>query len=421
MRYRRMLDDAGHLLTGQAGNIITGLASTVLLAKLLSVEDMGRYSLFFVVVSLAISLGFSWSDTSVVRHGREEYMKRGRINRSFWARSYIFLPVAAAFVLLFILLGERIAGFIGVSTSFLPFLISIFVLNGSLNFLEKIFRSIGLFRRSAYVLLMQKALFLVSLILMAAGTIPATLMTVVFMFMASLLISFLVNLRGLDRKVFMPHEFDKQQFRKIWDYSWPHLIGFSGLYLVNNIDLLVIRQFLDLESVGIYNVAYRGFAILTGLIMVMHTVFLPYIVECRAKGRRDEVDGYIDRAPLMASGWLALVVIGIFGSGMVVRLLFSEKYLQAVPSLNILLVSTAFYFISIYMLPVINAFDLVIFSQAFNLLKSGINVIGDILLVPKVGIIGAAYSTMIAYALSSVLSVALVMTMRRRFLHADRA
>jgi hypothetical protein len=175
------------LLTGQAGNIITGLASTVLLAKLLSVEDMGRYSLFFVVVSLAISLGFSWSDTSVVRHGREEYMKRGRINRSFWARSYIFLPVAAAFVLVHPA-SERMR--IHRREHLVPPFSSPYSCQRITQFLEKILGA-SVYQGSAYVLCRRH--FLVSLISWLRN-VPRHMQWSSCSWQA--LISFLVNLRG---------------------------------------------------------------------------------------------------------------------------------------------------------------------------------------------------------------------------------
>jgi Na+-driven multidrug efflux pump len=69
------------------------------------------------------------------------------------------------------------------------------------------------------------------------------------------------------------------------------------------------------------------------------------------------------------------------------------------------------------LLPIVNAFDLIIYSQIFNLIKAAVNVIADFILVPKIGIIGAAYGTLISYAVGLILTVILIRMKRKNIFY----
>ncbi|MBN2368267.1 polysaccharide biosynthesis C-terminal domain-containing protein, partial [Candidatus Woesearchaeota archaeon] len=77
-----------------------------------------------------------------------------------------------------------------------------------------------------------------------------------------------------------------------------------------------------------------------------------------------------------------------------------------------------FYTLSTSILPLINAFDLVLFSQFFNLVKAIVNIVGDFILVPKMGIIGAAYATLLSYIVGLGLSLLLIYFKKRRIFGA---
>jgi O-antigen/teichoic acid export membrane protein len=414
MEYARIMKDGVHLLAGKVGTIILTMLDLMILARVLSTEEMGRYSLFFMVVNLAITLGLSWSDSSIVRHGREEYVQTKKINQSFWARMYLFGPILLFCAMLFLIFMNPITTYIGVGRWMIAFIVALFIIQGLVNFNIRVFQSIDLMRKSAYVLLYQKLAYFVGLGLIFLGLFPGNLTTVLLFVNLSFLATLILNFFQVDLNVLKPYTFSKKHFKEIWSYSWPQLFGFSGLYIVNYVDLFVIRRYMELSDVGVYNVAYNGFTNILGIIMLIYTLYMPVIVEYRAKKKHEDIENYMKRLPVFLTGWTVLAMIGIALSGIVIPLLFSDKYVLAIPSFQVLLVATVFYFVSIYLLPLVNAFDLIIYSQIFNVIKSLANVIADFMLVPQIGIIGAAYGTLIGYAMSAVLSSILVYWFRSK-------
>lgn len=416
MEYKRIFKDGIHVFAGKVGTVIISLVDMMILARILTTEQMGKYSLFLMIVNLALMIGLNWSDSSIVRHGREEYVQTKKINLSFWARIYIFIPVVGFFILLFVIFNRQITTYIGIEQKLIITLIIMFILNGLLNFINFIYQSTDQMKKSAYVLLSQKVFYLLCLSVIFFNIFRTSLTSVLLIINISFLLAVILNLITFDFKKIFPYKFSRVYLKKIWSYSWPQLIGFPGIYIINYIDLFVIKKYWAFQEVGTYNIAYTGFTSVCGFIMLIYTLLFPLMVEYKTKKRFDLIRSYIKKIPLFTAGWIVLVLIGLFASKYVIPVIFSTKYTQATQPFNILLLGSIFYFISVCLLPIVNAFDLIIYSQIFNLIKAAINIIFDFILVPKIGIIGAAYGTMISYFVGVVLSAGLLIIKRKTIL-----
>jgi len=416
MEFKRFRRDASSMFAGKVGTILVNLLNLVILARILTVEDMGRYSLFLMVVNLALMLGLNWSDSSIIRHGREEFVRRGKINQSFWARMYLFGGFLVFFTLLFIVFSGPISHYIGISTPLIILVIGVFWLNGLLNAVYNFYQSIDQMKKSAYVLFIQRLSYLLLLGLMFVVPFSSKLVVSMIFLNLSFLAAVLINLFYFRFDLIKPYKFRADYLKKIWKYSWPQLVGFSGLYIIEYIDLYMINRYMSVADVGIYSIAYNGFLMLNRVIMLLYVVAFPLIVEYKTKSNFERIKKFLQAVPLMQLAWLVLVLVGISVSGLAVRLFFSEKYMAAVPSLNILLVCSMFYFGSICFLPLVNAFDLILYHQIINIGAAVVNIIGDYMLIPIFGIAGAAYGTLIASFLSMVMTLALVTLNRKKIL-----
>lgn len=408
MEYKRILKDGIHLLAGKIGTSAIGLIVLMILARILTTEEMGKYSLFLMIVNLALIIGLNWSDSSIVRHGREEHVISKKINRSFWARMYLFIPIIILISILLLTFSKKITEYIGIEPKLILLIVAIFVLNGLLNFINYIYQSTDEMKKSAYVLFSQKAIFLISLGVVMLTPFRTNLTLVLSLISLSFLLAVILNSLFFNYKKIIPYKFDKKYFMKIWKYSWPQLIGFPGLYVVNYIDIYVIKKYMTLHDVGTYSMAYSGFTVITGVLMVFYTIFFPLIVEYKTKKQKNKIKNYVKNIPLYTGAWIFLVIIGLIFSEIAITTIFSAKYTESIPAFNILLIASIIYFISITLLPLVNAFDLILYSQIFNLIKAITNIIADFILVPKMGIVGAAYGTTIAYAVGLILTISLV-------------
>lgn len=418
MEYERILKDGAHLFIGKIGTIIISLLDLILLSRILTTEDMGKYSLFLMILNLVLVVGFNWADTSIIRHGREEFVNLGKVNKSFWARIYLFVPIMSFFIILFITFSKKITSYIGIDHRLIIILVTMFILNAILNLITFLYQSTNQMKKSAYVLFSQKLLYLISLGLVFFNLIAGNITVILILINLSFLISIIINLMIFDTKLILPYKFDKKYLKKIWSYSWPQLMGFPGLYVINYIDLFVIKKYMTLHDVGTYSLAYTGFTNICALIMIIYTIFFPLMVEYRTKKKFGLIKKYTKKIPVMTVVWVVPVIIGVLISKHIIPTLFSVKYLESINPFNILLVASVFYFIYVCILPMINAFDLIIYSQIIILGKAAINIIADFILVPKLGIIGAAYATTFSYAITLIPLILLLYFNRKRIIGA---
>jgi O-antigen/teichoic acid export membrane protein len=408
MEYKRVFKDGSNLLFGNVGSTIIGLINLIILTRILSTEQMGIYSLFLMVVNLAVGLGLGWSDSSILRHGREEFVKHKKINQSFWARCYLFFPMLLFLIVINIIFKKQILNYIGIETNIIFLLIMAFILFGLLKFMINIHRSIDNVKKSAYLLFFQKIIYLFGLLYLYFNMTTINFKFIFIFFNLSFLFSLIYSTYKFNFKLLLPYKYNKKYFKKIWSYSWPQFIGFSGLYVINYVDLFVIRKFLTLSDVGVYDVAYKGFLILSGIILLINTIFLPLIVEYKTKKQFKHIKDYFKKIPIFTLGWAILVIIGIILSKFIFLLIFSEKYLGGLSSFRILLIASIIFIIYTSFTPLINAFDLVLQSQIINIFMGIVNIIFDFMLIPIFGIIGAAYGTLIAYIVGLLLRLLLI-------------
>jgi len=408
MEYKRIFKDGINLFSGKILTIVIGLINLMILTRVLTTEDMGKYSLCLMIVNLGIQLGLNWSDTSIVRHGREEFVKHKKINKSFWARSILYVPLMVLFLCGYLIFTKQIAGYIGIAQSLVILILFLFLLNGITNSLSYIYMSIAQINRSSYILPLQKLIYVGGLALFLLKVIPAKLGYVLIIINISFFLILLYSILTFDYKYILPVKVNKVYLKKIWSFSWPQLIGFIGLYVINYADLFVIKKYLGFSNVGIYSVAYNCFTTITSILLTVNTLFMPLIVEYKCKKRQDLITGYVRKIPLFAAAWIPIILIGLIFSKPIMILVFSSKYLGSVAPFRILLISTLFCVVSTFFLPLINAYDLIIPLQSINVIKSIINVIVDLILVPKIGIMGAAFGTMAAYFCELILTGLLI-------------
>lgn len=180
--------------------------------------------------------------------------------------------------------------------------------------------------------------------------------------------------------------------------SWPLI--FSGFFAIVylNIDKIMIEEMLGSHEVGQYSVAVRISSVWYFIPMYISLGILPAIVNAKKK---DE-DLYYKRLGLVFStmaliSYVIILPISFFSND-IINFLFGKQYADAGSVLTIHIFSLLFFFIgSGRGLWVVNEsyfkFDL------FANVGAGIlNVILNFLFLPKMGIIGAAYATLISYS-----------------------
>lgn len=186
--------------------------------------------------------------------------------------------------------------------------------------------------------------------------------------------------------------------REVLAFSLPLLLS-SGLeFLIVNTDTLLIGAFLASDAVGWYNVAFRLRGM--GLLFYYPVAFLLPTVITRLDTAGDREA--LGRTYKVASKWMTLSTLPVFlllflFPGVVVGTVFGEQYLQATTALQVFAVSilaTALFSANGEALVALgyNRTNLYVNAGA-----AATNLLLNVLLIPWLGILGAALASTVAF------------------------
>jgi O-antigen/teichoic acid export membrane protein len=197
----------------------------------------------------------------------------------------------------------------------------------------------------------------------------------------------------------------KKRARKdLFSYSWPLL--FFGIIssLFYWIDSFAIGYFKGAFEVGLYNAAVPIAALLYFSSNIFIQMFFPLITKEFAK-KNFILIGELSK---QVTKWifiinLPILIIMILFPGAILNILFGQEYMIAKEALRFLAIGafiSSTLFISNNILSMLGKSKLILVDI---IISSIFNVLLNVLLVPKYGIEGAAFSTMISYIILSLL------------------
>lgn len=191
---------------------------------------------------------------------------------------------------------------------------------------------------------------------------------------------------------------DKNQlFGEVFSYSWPLMFFGVVQSFMGWTDTLVIGLFQSTEQVGFYNAAWP-IALLIAIVPEMfNQLFFPLVTKEHAKGNKETVR----QLSKQVVKWIYLLELPIFilvllFPGVLINLIFGPEYLVASNALRFLVVAVmagSLSGISRDLISMKGKSKVLLIDIVFI---SVINIILNVLLVPRYGIDGAAFSTMLS-------------------------
>jgi len=198
-------------------------------------------------------------------------------------------------------------------------------------------------------------------------------------------------------------KFSRATARKLLSKSWFLTIGSLAAALYMKIDQIMIKEFIDETAVGLYSAAVKLSSIwLFVTVAITQTVF-PLLVELRKKDRA----AFLQKLQLLYDLLIKISVVVAIGytifSSFFVVLLFGEPYAESTGILNIYIWSIVFVFLSNGSWGYYLNEGLEKFSSVRLIIGAVINIGLNIYFIQEFGLLGAAYATLISYAISGYL------------------
>jgi len=190
----------------------------------------------------------------------------------------------------------------------------------------------------------------------------------------------------------------KEILSPLWAYSWPILFLSIISMIFFWIDSLSIGYFRSVGDVGIYSAAVSIIALLGIAPDIFMQLFFPLIMREYARKRISvirELSKQITKWVFLLN--IPLLSIMFFFPGVIINILFGAEYLGAENALRILVfagfVSSVFIALESNLLSMKGKSKLILINLVFT---SILNLILNILWIPKYGIDGAAYATLVS-------------------------
>jgi len=203
-------------------------------------------------------------------------------------------------------------------------------------------------------------------------------------------------------EIFEKYSIKKQSKRKIsnqfFSYSWPILFMSIVYSIFPWIDFFIIGFFKGASQVGFYDSAVP----IAQLLVFLPPLFLRLFFPMATKQFYRKSINLVKEISKQTEKWILIINLPFFllmvlFPGAIINLLFGPTYLVAENALRFLAVGFFFFAMALIffnLLSMVGKSRLILYNL---LLTSVLNLILNIIFVPKYGITGAAFSTMVSY------------------------
>lgn len=394
------------LSTSRVTTIPLTLIYIALITRILGPQLYGVIVLFTSLVRLGHSVGINWSGNAVIRFGKEEILREGHLRQTFSARLTILLLCLLVVLVIMTLFRKTACNYIGISEN-LFFLIPLMIVTYSISdFISFILRAIGLMKILSLTTIVRGCFLLAFAVMLWFALIPAQPVLVIVAEIVSYGILIAFSLFFIRYKSLLPLHFNWIQVSRILHYSWPLIFSFSIGYFLEWGDIFVIKYYATGKEVGLYQTASVLFLHMSNFLMLFCTLFFPIVVRLRTEKRYDLIRIYLERlTPQITIVWVLLISSILIFSETVFGLIYGPEYRAVSLAFSFLLVGLGFVVLSVMATSVLEAFDFIKLVMIINLFSAILKLTGGILLVPRLGINGAAIATAFATVISSTVYV----------------
>lgn len=222
-----------------------------------------------------------------------------------------------------------------------------------------------------------------------------------FIFIANILgsaFSFILLLPYLLKFKF---HFDSVLLKKILIYSWPIMVAGLAYVINENLDKFLIKRMVGATEMGIYSACYKLAIFMNLYILAFRLGAEPFFFNQASKKNAKETYAKIMNYFVIIG---SLVLIGIVVYIDILKHFINSNYWGALTIVPIVLLANLFLGIYYNLAIWYKLTDKTKFGMYFSILGAIITIVLNIIFIPKIGIMAAAYTTLIAYAGMSLIS-----------------
>jgi O-antigen/teichoic acid export membrane protein len=392
------------LLSQSSARLIIALlsiVSVVITTRLLLPRQYSVLAYMWVISSLVLTATCTWTSTSLARYGRAELDETGHMRETSWARMIIATPIlvlSCAAVLAVHAAGAMPADF-RIGYAFLAIASGLIAVGG--DQLTTLLWTAGRMKLAALLGVLSQAAAVGGLAVLAAAGLHRPLAAVALIAVLSNIVLVVPALAVLWRSALWPPAIQGAAIARMLRFSWPFIAFAVSGYVVQSVDIVILRHYDTATATGVYAVAYGAYAVLQAAAATITVVLTPLFVSLRRADREDLVRRFVDRGVAQFT-LAASIAIGVAMCivPLAITLVFGHRFRGAGHPLIVLCGALLLFAQASALAPVLVLYERTRPIGVINVCAAGVNIIGDIVLVGYVhiGVMGPAVATCAAVA-----------------------
>lgn len=388
------------------------LASVWFATRYLGTEGYGGI-VAIIAASQVVQIFVNWSAASVIRFSTEEFVATGEINKSFWSRIFIFAPNTLLLLISSPWWFPYLAKLLTLPMETFWLVILHFLVLAFWIHVQFALQGAKLPRIQAVLIAVER--FLIFSVLGGLFFIgELTWLTALWAYISASVLMVFVGLWHLRSLLSWKISFDADWLKRMLKFSIP-LIPFSlvGYFSSSYLDAIFITQYFSKSDLGIYNIASQVTGILMQFPTLVGALLLPWFVTLQSGKQDSMMKSYMeDILPLITLLCEFVFIFIIACAYYLLPLIFGAELIESSRILLILGVS------AVIGLPhlmgygsFINAVSATYIGTAMAIVGAVVNLTANAFLIPRYGLIGCAWATVLAYG-TSLLTVIIIVHWR---------
>jgi len=393
--FKKYFKNTSWLFTEKILRLLIYFVVTVLVIRYLGPEQFGLLSYAISFYGLFTAISVLGLESISIR----ELVKYPERRDNILGSVFLLRLVGGIVTIILIALTLFISGE-PTDISILILIISTSAIFQSFSVIDYYFRSEVKAKYSVYVMtasvLFTSSLKILLIILEAPLIYFAIVFSVEFLIAAA---GFLLVYKHNKLKIFN-WKFRKETAMNLLKDSWPLILAGLVISIYAKIDQVMIKNMLDSKELGYYATAVRLSEAWYFIPVALTNSIFPAIIN--AKNVSNEF--YINRIQKLYDilAWMAIsiaVPVSIFSRD-IINVIFGNEFQSAAPVLTIYIWAGVAVFLGVASSQYLITENFTKLSFFRSLIGMVINVILNLVLIPKYGIVGAAYATLISYSLA---------------------
>ncbi len=193
--------------------------------------------------------------------------------------------------------------------------------------------------------------------------------------------------------------------KQLFFYGSASLFTSIGSRIISQLDTLMLTYYRTLEEVGVYNVVLPSALLFLFASQAISIVLFPLISELKGKGDVKRINQCVRVLHTYAFIVLVPAILAVFVYGnLFISIFFGAEYVSGVSAFKILLIGVIAFSVSKINQDVIAALGKPQIVTIIIGVAAGLNLVGNLLLIPTYGIVGAAITTTASYGLALLMS-----------------